>query len=181
MYKTIVVKYSPKAKEMAARIEDVANQMEQEGFEFCLLLCHALCQCNSDLQRTFAVVPDSLVLPFRDSLFPFHLQTVEANSAAADLLQHFLWKIGAFLNSSGANHSENPKFRIFFLSAILLINREIFIGSTYFTYYFFCYRQKKFIDDIFRKFRYAQFREIGVTFYHILRVEKRCFFFRIIF
>ena len=34
MYKTIVVKYSPKAKEMAARIEDVANQMEQEGFEF---------------------------------------------------------------------------------------------------------------------------------------------------
>ena len=29
----IVVKYSPKAKEMAARIEDVANQMEQEGFE----------------------------------------------------------------------------------------------------------------------------------------------------
>ena len=33
MYKTIVVKYSPKAKEMAARIEDVANQMEQEGFE----------------------------------------------------------------------------------------------------------------------------------------------------
>ena len=29
MYKTIVVKYSPKAKEMAARIEDVANQMEQ--------------------------------------------------------------------------------------------------------------------------------------------------------
>ena len=33
MYKTIIVKYSPKAKEMAARIEDVANQMEQEGFE----------------------------------------------------------------------------------------------------------------------------------------------------
>ena len=37
MYKTIVVKYSPKAKEMAARIEDVANQMEQEGFELVLL------------------------------------------------------------------------------------------------------------------------------------------------
>ena len=33
MYRTIVVKYSPKAKEMAARIEAAANQMEQEGFE----------------------------------------------------------------------------------------------------------------------------------------------------
>lgn len=33
MYKTVVVKYSPKAKEMAARIEDAANKMEQDGFE----------------------------------------------------------------------------------------------------------------------------------------------------
>ena len=33
MYKTVVVKYSPKAKEMAAKIEETANQMEQEGFE----------------------------------------------------------------------------------------------------------------------------------------------------
>ena len=32
MYKTMVVKYSPKAKEMAARIEETANKMEQEGF-----------------------------------------------------------------------------------------------------------------------------------------------------
>ena len=34
MYKTMVVKYSPKAKEMAAKIEETANKMEQEGFEF---------------------------------------------------------------------------------------------------------------------------------------------------
>ena len=33
MYKTMVVKYSPKAKEIAARVEDAANKMEQEGFE----------------------------------------------------------------------------------------------------------------------------------------------------
>ena len=33
MYGTIVVKYSPKAKEMASKIEDAANRMEQEGFE----------------------------------------------------------------------------------------------------------------------------------------------------
>ncbi|WP_346664260.1 hypothetical protein [uncultured Merdimonas sp.] len=33
MYKTMVVKYSPKAKEMAVKIEDAANKMEQEGFE----------------------------------------------------------------------------------------------------------------------------------------------------
>ena len=33
MYKTVVVKYSPKAKEMAARVEDTANKLEQEGFE----------------------------------------------------------------------------------------------------------------------------------------------------
>ena len=39
MYKTIIVKYSPKAKEMAARIEAAANQMEQEGF---LVLLHLL-------------------------------------------------------------------------------------------------------------------------------------------
>ena len=33
MYRTIVVKYSPKAKEMASKIEDAANRLEQEGFE----------------------------------------------------------------------------------------------------------------------------------------------------
>ena len=33
MYKTVVIKYSPKAKEMAARVEETANKMEQEGFE----------------------------------------------------------------------------------------------------------------------------------------------------
>lgn len=33
MYKTVVVKYSPKAKEMTARVEDTANKLEQEGFE----------------------------------------------------------------------------------------------------------------------------------------------------
>lgn len=33
MYKTEIVKYSPKAKEMAARVEEAANRMEQEGFE----------------------------------------------------------------------------------------------------------------------------------------------------
>ena len=33
MYKTIVIKYTPKAKEMAAKIEAEANQMEQAGFE----------------------------------------------------------------------------------------------------------------------------------------------------
>ena len=33
MYKTVVVKYSPKAKEMAARVEETANKMDQKGFE----------------------------------------------------------------------------------------------------------------------------------------------------
>ncbi len=33
MYKTVVIKYSPKAREMAARVEGTANKMEQEGFE----------------------------------------------------------------------------------------------------------------------------------------------------
>lgn len=33
MYKTVVIKYTPKAKEMAAKIEETANEMEQEGFE----------------------------------------------------------------------------------------------------------------------------------------------------
>ena len=32
MYKTVIVNYSPVAKEMAANIENIANQMEQEGF-----------------------------------------------------------------------------------------------------------------------------------------------------
>ena len=32
MYKTIVIDYAPKAKKMAARIEEAANKMEQEGF-----------------------------------------------------------------------------------------------------------------------------------------------------
>ncbi len=33
MYKTVVVEYSPKAKEMAVRVEETANKMEREGFE----------------------------------------------------------------------------------------------------------------------------------------------------
>lgn len=33
MYKAVVVKYSPKAKEMAVRVEETVNKMEQEGFE----------------------------------------------------------------------------------------------------------------------------------------------------
>ena len=32
MYKTVVVKYSPKAKEMAIKVEEAAK-MEKEGFE----------------------------------------------------------------------------------------------------------------------------------------------------
>ena len=33
MYKTVVIKYSPKAKEMALKVEETANEMEKEGFE----------------------------------------------------------------------------------------------------------------------------------------------------
>lgn len=33
MYKTVIVKYSPKVKEMAVQIEETANKMEKEGFE----------------------------------------------------------------------------------------------------------------------------------------------------
>ena len=33
MYKTVVVKYSPKAKEMAIKVEEAANKMEKEGVE----------------------------------------------------------------------------------------------------------------------------------------------------
>lgn len=32
MYKTVIIGYSPRAKEMAARIAAAANRMEQEGF-----------------------------------------------------------------------------------------------------------------------------------------------------
>lgn len=33
MYKTIVIEYSPKADDMAKKIEEKANEMLQEGFE----------------------------------------------------------------------------------------------------------------------------------------------------
>ncbi len=33
MYKTVVIKYSPKAKEMALKVEETANEMEKVGFE----------------------------------------------------------------------------------------------------------------------------------------------------
>ena len=32
MYKTVVIPYAPKAKDMARKIEETANQMEQQGF-----------------------------------------------------------------------------------------------------------------------------------------------------
>ena len=40
MYKTVVIKYSPKAKEMAGKIEDAANRMEKEGYE--LISCSVM-------------------------------------------------------------------------------------------------------------------------------------------
>lgn len=33
MYKTVVIKYSPKAREMASKVEETANEMEKKGFE----------------------------------------------------------------------------------------------------------------------------------------------------
>ena len=43
MYKTVIVKYSPKAKEMAAEVEEIANKMEQKGFE--LISCSITHSC----------------------------------------------------------------------------------------------------------------------------------------
>ena len=34
MYKTVVTDYSPKAKDMAQVIEEKANEMEEQGYEF---------------------------------------------------------------------------------------------------------------------------------------------------
>lgn len=34
MYKTVVIRYTPKAKEMAAKMEEIANEMERKGFAF---------------------------------------------------------------------------------------------------------------------------------------------------
>ena len=33
MYKTMVIEYTAKAKKMADRVNEMANQMEQEGYE----------------------------------------------------------------------------------------------------------------------------------------------------
>ena len=33
MYKSVVIEYSPKANDMAKKIEDRANEMSQEGYE----------------------------------------------------------------------------------------------------------------------------------------------------
>lgn len=33
MYKTVVIKYSPTAREMASKVEETANEMEKKGFE----------------------------------------------------------------------------------------------------------------------------------------------------
>ncbi len=33
MYKTVVIDYSPKADDMALKIEEKANEMQQEGYE----------------------------------------------------------------------------------------------------------------------------------------------------
>lgn len=33
MYKTVVINYSPKAREMASKVEETANEMEKKGFE----------------------------------------------------------------------------------------------------------------------------------------------------
>ena len=33
MYKTVVIEYSPKAEDMAQKIEEKANEMIQEGYE----------------------------------------------------------------------------------------------------------------------------------------------------
>ncbi len=37
MYKTVVIEYSPKADDMAKKIEEKANEMLKEGFELVTL------------------------------------------------------------------------------------------------------------------------------------------------
>lgn len=37
MYKTIVIEYSPKADDMAKKVEEKANEMLQKGFELVTL------------------------------------------------------------------------------------------------------------------------------------------------
>lgn len=37
MYKTVVIEYSPKADDMAKKIEEKANEMLQEGFKLVTL------------------------------------------------------------------------------------------------------------------------------------------------
>ncbi len=37
MYKTVVIEYSPKADDMAKKIEEKANEMLQKGFELVTL------------------------------------------------------------------------------------------------------------------------------------------------
>ena len=33
MYKTVVINYSPKAREMASKVDETVNEMEKKGFE----------------------------------------------------------------------------------------------------------------------------------------------------
>ena len=50
MYKTVVIKYSPKAREMASKVEETANEMEKKGFE--LVSCSImLIQRYPDFQK----------------------------------------------------------------------------------------------------------------------------------
>lgn len=50
--KTVVMDYEPKSKKMAKQIENVANEMEQQGYEFI----------------TFSITPGAkAILAFRDA------------------------------------------------------------------------------------------------------------------
>lgn len=56
MYRTVVIQYTPKAKQMARRIEKEANRMEQEGFS--LVSCAVTPSAKGIL--VFRRAPDAL-------------------------------------------------------------------------------------------------------------------------
>lgn len=56
MYRTVVIQYTPKAKQMARRIEKAANRMEQEGFS--LVSCAVTPSAKGIL--VFRRAPDAL-------------------------------------------------------------------------------------------------------------------------
>ena len=60
MYKTVVIEYSPKADDMAQKVEEKSNEMLQDGYELITMSITGTAKANEMLQDGYELITMSI-------------------------------------------------------------------------------------------------------------------------